>query len=84
MDLRSVIPICANCKRIRDDEEFWDHVENYFKKHLDIDFTHGICPDCIQKLYPDLYAKLPQSEKVVRGDASDPSLKPASQKLTPN
>jgi hypothetical protein len=78
MDLRSVIPICANCKRIRDDQEFWDHVENYFKKHLDIDFSHGICPDCIQKLYPDLYAKLPQHEKVVGGDASDPSLKPAN------
>jgi hypothetical protein len=76
MDLRSVIPICANCKRIRDDQEFWDHVENYFKKHLDIDFTHGICPDCFKKLYPDLYPKLPRHEKVKGSGASDRSSKP--------
>jgi hypothetical protein len=62
-DLRSVIPICANCKKIRNDEEYWEHLEAYFKSHLDLDFSHGICPDCVKKLYPDLYAKLPPAEK---------------------
>jgi hypothetical protein len=63
MDLRSVIPICANCKKIRNDEEYWEHLEAYFKSHLDMDFSHGICPDCVKKLYPDLYAKLPPGER---------------------
>jgi len=64
MDLRSVIPICASCKKIRNDEEYWEHVEAYFKSHLDMDFSHGICPDCVKKLYPDLYDKLPPGEKI--------------------
>jgi hypothetical protein len=83
MDLRKVVPICASCKRIRDDQEFWDHVENYFKKQLDIDFSHGICPECVKKLYPDLYLKLPQNEKVVGSEISSPAPKPPIQKLTP-
>ena len=79
MDLRKVIPICANCKRVRDDREFWDHVENYFKRQLDIDFSHGICPECVKKLYPDLYVKLPQNEKVVGRELSHPPPKPPIQ-----
>ncbi len=63
MDLRQVIPICANCKRIRNDQEYWEHVEAYFKSHLDIDFSHGICPECVRRLYPDLYSKLPPEDK---------------------
>ena len=51
--LRSMLPICANCKKIRND---WQNLEAYFKTHLNIDFTHSICPDCFKKLYPE-YAK---------------------------
>lgn len=57
VELRRLIPICAGCKKIRNEQEYWDHVENYFKSHLDLDFTHGICPDCIRRLYPDIAAE---------------------------
>jgi PAS domain-containing protein len=56
-ELRSMVPICASCKKIRNDQEYWEHLEEYFKKQWDLDFTHSICPDCFRKLYPDL--KLP-------------------------
>jgi len=72
VELRRVIPICANCKKIRNDQEYWEHVEAYFKHRLDLDFTHGICPDCLKKLYPDLYALLPLEEKGHRVDKPSP------------
>ncbi len=53
VELKRIIPICAQCKRIRNDQEYWQGVENYFKEHLDLDFSHGLCPDCAKKLYPD-------------------------------
>ncbi len=52
--LRGIIPICANCKNIRDDQGYWRKVEDYFKQHADIQFTHSMCPDCVRKLYPDV------------------------------
>jgi PAS domain-containing protein len=55
MKLKSILPICANCKSIRNDKEYWQSIENYFKEHLDLDFTHGICPKCAKDLYPDYY-----------------------------
>jgi PAS domain S-box-containing protein len=53
--LRGLLPICANCKRIRDDQGYWRGVEEYVAEHSDADFTHGICPDCARKLYPELF-----------------------------
>ena len=53
--LRGLIPICASCKKIRDDTGFWGQVETYLKKHSEIEFTHAICPECAQRLYPELY-----------------------------
>ena len=50
--LRQALPICASCKRIRDDQQFWTSVESYFKRHLDLRFSHGMCPECIDKFYP--------------------------------
>jgi PAS domain-containing protein len=52
--LRRIVPICANCKRIRSDDGFWAEVESYFTTQMAVDFTHGICPDCLAKYYPDL------------------------------
>ncbi len=52
--LSGLLPICANCKKIRDDKGYWSQVENYISQHSEATFTHGICPDCIKKLYPDL------------------------------
>jgi hypothetical protein len=54
MELKSIVPICAYCKKIRVDEAYWQSVENYFKKHLNLDFSHGVCPECEEKLYRDL------------------------------
>ncbi|MBW2465992.1 MAG: GAF domain-containing protein [Deltaproteobacteria bacterium] len=51
--LRGIIPICSNCKKIRDDQGFWQQVESYVTKHTEASFTHGICPECIAKLYRD-------------------------------
>lgn len=51
--LRGILPICAKCKKIRDDIGYWHQVETYIGNHSEAEFTHGICPDCITKLYPD-------------------------------
>ncbi|MBI5805373.1 PAS domain S-box protein [candidate division TA06 bacterium] len=51
--LRGLIPICANCKKIRNDEGFWQQVEEYVSEHTEADFTFGICEDCLGKLYPE-------------------------------
>ena len=60
--LSGLLPICASCKDIRTDEGYWIKVESYFKSRSDLNFTHGICPDCLKKLYPDLYNKKIPSE----------------------
>ena len=52
--LRGLLPICASCKRIRDEHGYWNDVEEYIRKHTEADFTHGICPDCMNKLYPGM------------------------------
>ena len=52
--LRGLIPICASCKKIRDDEGYWTQLETYLKQHSDAEFSHGLCLDCMRKLYPDL------------------------------
>ncbi len=52
--LRDLVPICANCKNIRNDAEYWQSIESYFASYFGVDFTHGICPACAQKLYPDV------------------------------
>jgi len=54
LQLRSLLPICAGCKKIRNEKDYWESVEKYFKASLDLDFTHSICPECIAKLYPEL------------------------------
>jgi hypothetical protein len=51
--LRGIIPICSNCKKIRDDQGYWNQLETYISKHSDADLSHGICPECVAKLYPE-------------------------------
>ena len=53
--LRGIIPICASCKKIRDDKGYWNQVEVYVRDHTEAEFSHGLCPACAKKLYPDLY-----------------------------
>ena len=55
--LRGLIPICASCKKIRDDAGYWQQVDVYLREHTQAEFTHGLCPDCAAKLYPDVFAK---------------------------
>jgi hypothetical protein len=52
--LRGILPICAHCKRIRDDEGYWQRIESYIHEHSEADFSHGICPECLKNHYPDL------------------------------
>lgn len=52
--LHGLIPICASCKKVRDDKGFWLQVEEYVHNHSEAEFTHGICPDCIDELYPEM------------------------------
>ncbi len=52
--LKGFIPICSHCKKIRDDDGFWEQVETYITKHSEALFSHGICPDCLEAFYPDL------------------------------
>jgi DNA-binding response OmpR family regulator len=51
--LSGLLPICANCKKIRDDQGYWQDVAVYIRDHSEAEFTHGICPGCMLKLYPD-------------------------------
>jgi PAS domain S-box-containing protein len=51
--LEGILPICASCKQIRDDKGYWTQVEAYISNHTGAEFSHGICPECMKKLYPD-------------------------------
>ncbi|MFH7319488.1 HAMP domain-containing protein [Desulfurivibrio sp. D14AmB] len=57
--LKGIIPICASCKKIRDDRGYWNQIEQFIRKHTRADLSHGICPDCASKLYPEFYKKNP-------------------------
>lgn len=52
--LSGFLPICASCKKIRDDKGYWNQIESYIRSHSEAEFSHGICPECAEKLYPDL------------------------------
>ena len=55
--LSGLLPICASCKNIRDDKGYWNKIELYIKKYSEAEFSHGICPDCAKRLYPELDLK---------------------------
>ena len=52
--LEGMLPICANCRKVRDDKGYWDRIEDYVGRVSSVEFTHGICPDCSDRLYPEL------------------------------
>jgi CheY-like chemotaxis protein len=61
--LQKILPICSYCKKIRNDRDYWEQVEAYISSHVDVHFSHGICPECYEtKVKPEL-AKLRQSPK---------------------
>jgi two-component system, response regulator PdtaR len=55
--LRGLIPICASCKKIRDDKGYWQQVEVYVAEHTLAEFSHGLCPECAVRLYPDIFSE---------------------------
>ena len=59
--LSGLLPICANCKKIRDDDGYWQHVEHYVQHHSEAKFSHSICPQCTRDLYPEIVDDLPDS-----------------------
>jgi len=63
--LKGLIPICASCKKIRDDKGFWNQLESYIEKYSDASFSHSICPECSDKLYieEDWYIEMKRDEK---------------------
>lgn len=58
--LRGILPICSSCKRVRDDKGYWNLVETYVEAHSEAQFTHGFCPDCVRRLYPELLEGKPE------------------------
>lgn len=64
-ELKGLLPICSSCKKIRTDDGYWLQIETYIKEQTGTEFSHGICPDCVKKLYPDISAEL---HKEMHGD----------------
>lgn len=64
--LRGIVPICAYCKKIRDDQGYWNQVEAFVEKHTEAEFTHAYCPSCIEEHYPGM------SERINRSRAEEP------------
>ncbi|MBL6996376.1 PAS domain S-box protein, partial [Desulfobacula sp.] len=63
--LSGLLPICAKCKKIRDDNGYWNQIEGYIQKHSDAQFSHGMCPECSDELYgkEDWYIEMKKEEK---------------------
>jgi hypothetical protein len=53
--LSGLLPICASCKKIRDDKGYWNQIESYIREHSEAEFSHSMCPDCARRLYPEFY-----------------------------
>ncbi len=62
-ELKGLLPICSSCKKIRDDSGYWNQIESYISDHSKAEFTHGICPDCARKLYPEFYKENNEKNK---------------------
>jgi DNA-binding response OmpR family regulator len=61
--LRGILPICSSCKKIRDDEGYWTQIETYIQTHSQAEFSHGLCLDCVKKIYPQYADTLRTSSK---------------------
>ncbi|HCL81166.1 MAG TPA: hypothetical protein DHW81_02735, partial [Nitrospiraceae bacterium] len=61
--LSGLLPICASCKKIRDDQGYWNHLESYISAHSEAEFSHSICPECVKKLYPEYYIEMQKKKE---------------------
>jgi len=73
IELQKLIPICGYCKRVRDDASYWSNVDTYLKNHLDLNFSHGICPSCFEKQKAEFLAS-----KAGRSTRAGPATSPDS------
>ncbi len=66
--LKGIIPTCSNCKKIRDDTGYWNRIESYIQKHSEAEFSHGVCPECLEELYgkDDWYIEMKEEEKKLK------------------
>ena len=62
--LKGILPICMHCKKIRKDENYWQQVEEYVAEHSEADFSHSICPECMEKYYPE-YVKRKKTREII-------------------
>lgn len=65
--LSGLIPLCSKCKKVRNDDGYWQEVEDYVAAHTDASFTHGICIECLKELYPDFYEKKIKNQQENQG-----------------
>jgi phosphoserine phosphatase RsbU/P len=71
--LQGIIPICCNCKKIRDDQNYWQRVEHYIARNAEAQFSHGICPDCYVQVFRPQLEKRRQQKKLCQSDRPDES-----------
>lgn len=57
--LEGILPVCASCKKIRDEAGVWHPIESYIRERAEVEFSHGICPQCARRLYPECYPEEP-------------------------
>jgi hypothetical protein len=60
--LTGLLPICASCKKIRDDNGYWNQIEDFIQTHSEAEFTHSFCPDCMKHLYPEIFQESAKEE----------------------
>jgi len=69
--IMGLLPICASCKKIRNDSGYWSELESYILERTDASFTHGLYPICTKKLYPDLLDSVESEDKAVQDSEAD-------------
>ncbi|GMW03538.1 MAG: hypothetical protein AMXMBFR84_46720 [Candidatus Hydrogenedentota bacterium] len=69
--LGGLLPICANCKKIRNDEGYWTQIEEYIREHSEAEFSHGLCPECMDHLYPEVKHKMHQESGAAGAPAQE-------------
>ena len=67
--LQGLLPICLYCKKIRNDQGYWEHIEEYIQTHSQATFTHGLCQECVIKLYPQVWKEVKEKKEDERGSA---------------
>ena len=72
--LQGILPICAYCKKIRNDKGYWDKLEKYLIEHTDANFSHGVCPQCLKKEMPEIYEKMLKQGKIPLSEQETGSL----------